>query len=194
MRRPAVTGPLTVPLLLVGRQVRLRPKCLQDAIDDYNWRMDAELCRLDAAVQVLCRFEDYVKDYAEGLAYAGRGYHFAIETHDGRHIGNCSYFNIDHVRKEAEMGIMIGDKAHWNRGCGADAIAISLDYVFSHSDLDRIHLKTLDWNIRAQKCFEKCGFKQYGRLSQTGYDFILMEMRRAPVSGQLTDLSQHQPR
>jgi len=190
LRRPPVSGPLTVPLLLVGRQVRLRPKCIRDAVDDYNWRMDAELCRLDAATQLPCRFEDYLKGYAEGLLHAGRGYHFAIETHDGRHIGNCSYFNIDHGQKEAEMGIMVGDKAHWNRGYGADAVTTSLDYVFSHSDLDRVHLKTLDWNIRAQKCFEKCGFKQYGRLSQASYGFILMEIRRTPISGQQADGSQ----
>ena len=51
--------------------------------------------------------------------------------------------------------------------------------VFNTTGLERIYLKTLNWNQRAQKCFRKCGFAKYGELTRGGYDFFLMEIRRS---------------
>lgn len=102
----------------------------------------------------------------------------AIETLDGKHIGNCGYFNIDKEKKEAEYGIMIGDRKYWECGYGSDAIFTLTSYIFTHTNLVRIYLKTLDWNIRAQKCFIKCGFSVYGKILRDGYIFITMEVFR----------------
>jgi RimJ/RimL family protein N-acetyltransferase len=74
------------------------------------------------------------------------------------------------------MGIMIGDRAYWSRGYGSDAIITSLNHVFSQTDLKRIYLKTLDWNIKAQNCFKKCGFSTCGQLIHGDHYFILMEI------------------
>lgn len=178
MRRPAIFRALTKSPVLAGEKVKLRPKRLQDAANDYNWRTDTELCRLDAAPPLLSSFEQHLKSYAEGLRYFGRSCHFAIETLDEKHIGNCSYFNIDEAKKEAEIGIMIGDKAHWNQGYGSDAIVILLNYIFSQTKLERVYLKTLNWNIRAQKCFEKCGFAPCGQLTRRDHDFIIMDIHQ----------------
>jgi RimJ/RimL family protein N-acetyltransferase len=103
---------------------------------------------------------------------------FAIVTIDDKHIGNSSYFNVDSVNHQAEIGIMIGEKEYWDQGYGAEAMLITLNYIFRHTDLNRIHLKTLDWNIRAQKCFTKCGFKTCGNLGRGEYNFIIMEIYR----------------
>ncbi len=161
--------------ILTGSKVRLRPKRLQDATDDYSWRRDAELCRLDASTPILCCFEEFLANYIEDLHRPDPSYHFAIETLDGKHIGNCSYFNVDEANGEAEMGIMIGDRSYWDRGYGADAILTSLGYIFSQTKLNRIYLKTLNWNIRAQKCFRKCGFVPCGQLVLGDHTFIVME-------------------
>ena len=50
--------------------------------------------------------------------------------------------------------------------------------MFEALNLERIYLKTLDWNHRAQRCFEKAGFKRYGTSRRGDYDFILMEVFR----------------
>jgi RimJ/RimL family protein N-acetyltransferase len=42
----------------------------------------------------------------------------------------------------------------------------------------RLHLKTLEWNHRARRCFEKAGLVEYGRRRRGGQEFILMEFRR----------------
>jgi ribosomal-protein-alanine N-acetyltransferase len=176
LRRPSIFSASTRPPLLIGNKTRLRPKRLQDAVNDYSWLRDVELCRLDAATPILCSFERFLENYSEELYHPSRSYRFAIETLDGKHIGNFSYFNIDETKKEAEMGIMIGDRAYWSLGYGSDAIITSLSHVFSQTDLRRIYLKTLNWNIKAQKCFKKCGFSICGQLTHGDHHFILMEI------------------
>ena len=177
MRRPSIYAGLTKPPLLAGNKVKLRPKHLQDAANDYSWRQDSELCHLDAAPPILCSFEEFLDNYLEDLRRPIRSYRFAIETMDGKHIGNCSYFNLDEAKKEAEMGIMIGDRTYWNHGYGTDTIITSLEYFFSRTNIKRVHLKTLFWNVRAQKCFRKCGFVPCGQMAQGDYTFMLMETR-----------------
>ena len=164
--------------ILTGNKVKLRPKRLYDAIDDYQWLRDAELCRLDAAQPATSSFEEYLKLAVESPSSTSRSCHFAIETFSGEHIGNCSCFDIDEVSGEAEIGIMIGNRAYWDQGYGTDAILTALSYVFSQAGLSRVYLKTLNWNNRAQKCFQKCGFTPCGQLVRDGYSFILMDIRK----------------
>lgn len=178
MGRPSTFKALVRPPVLVGDKVKLRPKRIQDAVNDYGWRTDTELCELDAALPTSSSFKEYLRGYAEELHHPGPGCRLAIETVDGRHIGNCSYFNINELNRDAELGIMIGDRAYWNQGYGTDAILTLLDRVFSQTKLERIHLKTLNWNVRAQKCFLKCGFVPCGELTRGDHSFIIMEIRR----------------
>jgi RimJ/RimL family protein N-acetyltransferase len=168
-----------IPPTLTGNKIKLRPKRLNDAIKDYEWRKDTELCQLDATFPTLTSFEEYLRLTAVAPSYSGnRSCHFAIETLKGKHIGNLSYFDIDEISGDAEIGIMIGNKAFWNLGYGADAMLTILNYIFTSTTLKRVHLKTLAWNTRAQKCFEKCGFTLCGELSRDGFNFILMEILR----------------
>jgi RimJ/RimL family protein N-acetyltransferase len=180
LRRPSIFTALTKPLVLTGGKVKLRPKRLQDAANDYSWRQDLELCRLDAAPPILCSFKEFLEDYLEDLNRLSQSYRFAIEAQDGRHIGNCSYFNLDETKKEAEIGIMIGDRAYWNRGYGTDTIITSLNYLFSRTNIKRVHLRTLIWNIRARICFQKCGFNPCGQMVHGDYTFLLMDVHRPP--------------
>jgi len=165
--------------ILIGEKVRLRPKRLSDIVEDHAWRTDPELSSLDATQPLSLPFEDYLKRYAaEIYIFKDSGINFAIETTEKKHIGNCACFAIDKVKREAELGIIIGDRAYWDQGYGVDAITTILNYLFSEINLDRIYLKTLNWNSRAQKCFQKCGFNPFGRVAKDGYNFVLMEIHR----------------
>jgi RimJ/RimL family protein N-acetyltransferase len=178
LRRSAFLETITPRQPIIGKKVILRPKDLEDAATDYQWRTDAELCRLDASQPLTNSFEEFLKWYREELRYIWQGCHFAIGTVDGKHIGNCSYFNIDEMKRDAEMGIMIGDKDHWDKGYGTDALCTSLKYVFSRSSMDSVHLKTLNWNYRAHACFEKCGFTYIGTMVSGEYHFLTMKINR----------------
>ncbi len=165
--------------VIIGDKVRLRQKRLSDARNDYDWQTDPELARLDAAPVLAMSFPKYLLEYAVQLRYvSARRRAFAVETPDCRHIGNCAYYDIDEAKGEAEMGVMIGDRASWDTGLGTDAVMTLVNYIFLHTGLRRIHLKTLDWNTRALRSFEKCGFTPCGHTSRDGYSFVQMELHR----------------
>lgn len=162
-----------------GEKVILREKRLADALNDYSWGIDKELMRLDATEPIKISFSEFLLIHAEELGHRSKKHRrLAIETSGGKHIGNCTYYNIDHLRKETELGIMIGNREYWGRGYGSDAILALTDHIFNEIGLERVYLRTLDTNIRAQRCFEKCGFVVYGRVVKQGLHFFTMELCR----------------
>jgi RimJ/RimL family protein N-acetyltransferase len=163
--------------MIIGSKVILRDKRLADVQDDYTWQTDPELAQLDAVPLLATTFSQYLADYVSELRYSSlTRYRFAIETLDGQHIGNCTYYGISEANGEAELGIMIGNRDYWDKGYGADAVTTLLSYIFRRTNLKRIYLKTLDSNHRAQRCFQKCGFIPYGHLTKDGFSFVLMEI------------------
>lgn len=165
-------------LILTGRKVRLRPRRFEDAADQYRWRCDEELCSLDASIPTSLAFSEFLDRYSVELESPGLTCTLAIDTLDDQHIGECSLFNFDFLNNTAEFGVLIGEKDFWGRGYGTDAVNILLLDIFTTSDLNRLILRTLDWNIRAQKCFEKCGFSAIGSVVSGDYSFIVMETAR----------------
>jgi len=165
--------------MINGNKIRLREKKLADAPNDYTWKADPELARLDAAPQLTVIFSQYLSNYASELCYSPSTRRpFAVEILDGKHIGNCVYYDIDETEGEAELGIVIGNRDYWDKGYGADAVTTIVSYIFRQTNLNRIYLKTLDWNTRAQRCFQKCGFTSYGHMVRDGFNFVLMEIHR----------------
>ena len=69
---------------------------------------------------------------------------------------------------------MIGNRNYWNQGYGSDAVRTLVKHLFRHTGLNRLHLKTLSHNFRAQHCFEKSGFKPQQSKKMGGYEFIIM--------------------
>ena len=165
--------------MITGSKVILRDKRLADAQADYTWQTDPELARLDAVPLLTTTFSRYLADYVSELHYSPPTRHrFAIETIEGKHIGNCAYYDINEIKGEAQLGIMIGSCDYWDKGYGTDAVTTLVSHIFQQMNLKRIYLKTLDWNIRARRCFEKCGFVPYGHLVRDGFSFVLMELHR----------------
>ena len=166
--------------MITGTMVKLREKKLTDAPDDYTWQTDPELAELDALPVLTMPFRQYISDHTAELLYSSATkQQFAIETLNGTHIGNCTYYGVDEAKGEAELGIMIGNRNYWDKGYGSDAVKALVNHIFSQINLNRLHLKTLDWNIRAQKCFQKCGFTPCGQSVRDGHNFTLMELHRS---------------
>lgn len=159
-----------------GERIVLRTKRLSDASDDFGWRTDPELARFDAARPFAASFEDYLALYRDELTYPSPYRRsFAVEDLDGRHIGNVMYYNIDATRREAEIGITIGERSYWGKGYGTDAVDTLARHILTVMGFRRVHLKTLDWNARAHRAFEKAGFHRIGRSRRGGNSFIVME-------------------
>ena len=165
--------------VITGSKVRLRGKKMSDVRNDFKWQADSELARLDAAPELNIPFSLYLLDYAAELHRPrSHRYPLAVETLEGRHIGNFTCYDIDEKKGEAQLGIMIGDRDYWDKGYGADTIETIVDHLFRTTAFRRLYLKTLDWNLRAQKCFSRCGFTPCGDMRRNGYHFRLMELTR----------------
>ncbi len=127
-------------------------------------------------------FQTYLLSYAEELdrRIDGKGRVFAVETLDGKHIGNCCYYNVEWDRREAEVGIMIGDPAYWDAGYGTDAVKALVDHTF-------LRKRTLEEGLPPHTGVERHGPRNASRsaassedrrVTRAGYDFIHMEMKR----------------
>lgn len=166
--------------MVVEKKAILREKRISDAANDYNWRCDPELTRYDGVMPLTMSREEFTLYYAWDLQSGGRLRHwYAIDTLGGKHIGNCMYYNVEDDGEQAMLGIMIGDREYWGKGYGTDAVDTLVSYIFQRTSVDKICLDTLEWNIRAQRCFQKCGFVTCGRVSKRGHDFLVMELRRS---------------
>lgn len=164
---------------LAGGKVILREKRPEDAWMDFVWRSDEELARLDAAFPLKMKFQEFQRLQRDQLKYptpaSGR---FGIETCDGKYIGNCMYYDMDTINRQAEVGIVIGDKDYWSHGYGYDAVVTIIDHLFTSIRMERLYLHTLEWNKRARRAFQKCGFAPVGPVRRSGRDFVLMEIKK----------------
>ena len=163
----------------IGEKVVLREKRLEDTTDDYTWRTDEELARLDATRPLSMSYDEYLRYVKNESRYSNSSSkRLAIDTHDGRHIGNCMYYDIDLRRRQAEIGIMLGDRDYWSKGYGTNSVETLVAHIFSTTPLNRIYLHTLEWNHRARRSFAKAGLRELKSVRRNGQDFILMEIHR----------------
>ena len=127
---------------ITGSKIRLRRKKLSDARNDYKWQTSAELVQLDATPLLTISYERYLLDYINALRYStSTRFTFAIDTLDGKHIGNCVYYNVDEAEGEAELGIMIGNLDYWDRSYGTDAVNTLVNHIFRQKNFKRIYTR-----------------------------------------------------
>lgn len=162
-----------------GEKVRIREKRVEDIRNEYSWRVDPELSRLDATRPMTMSYEDFFRYSKEEMQFPNyRSKRLAVETLEGVHIGNIMYYDLNMQNRQAELGIMIGDKDYWSSGYGTDTVNTLLRHLFTILELDRVYLHTLSWNYRAQASFAKSGFKLVRNVKRGGQDFILMDVLR----------------
>jgi RimJ/RimL family protein N-acetyltransferase len=168
--------------MIVGQKNRLRAIEREDIPTFVRWLNDGEVRRYLEMYLPISKaqeeewFEAQLRDESSRI--------FAIETEEAVHIGNIGLHDLDWKNRSASMGIVIGEREYWGRGYGSDAITTLLGFAFSEMNLHRIHLSVFDFNERAIRCYEKCGFRHEGRareaLFQDGkyHDSLLMGIVR----------------
>ena len=93
-----------------------------------------------------------------------RGYRFnVVLLEDDTLIGHISLHDIDHLHRNAFMGVVIGPAKYRNRGYGAEAIRLVLYYGFRTLNLHNIMLSVHADNQAGISCYQKVGFKEGGR-------------------------------
>ena len=174
--------------LAQGDLVRLRDKRIDDAENDFSWKSDPELAAFDGAIPyqgTIKNFRDNVsRDLRERTIYRKT---FSVEDNQsGSHIGNVMYYGYDPLRREAEIGITIGNKKFWGRGYGREIMSLMLTVMQSRLALSKVYLHTLSWNERAQGAFKAAGFQKVGEVVRGGQTYHRMEVK-LPRSGESLD-------
>ena len=175
---------------LRGEKVLLRDKSLEDAFNDYAWRTDEELACLDATRPIRMSYDDFLRHSRDEVIFSSAtSKRLAINTLDGKHIGNCMCYDIDFRKCQAELGIMIGDREYWGQGYGTDSVNTLLSHIFLETPLRKVYLHTLEWNGRARRSFAKSGFREVKNVRRSGMDFVFMEISREEWEDQQTQIA-----
>ncbi len=111
-----------------------------------------------------------VRERAQKERDTSKSGEFAILLNDGgEYIGNISYHSVDWKNRNCEIALGIGNEENLNRGLGTEAIGLLLDFLFNEMNLHRVTLDVYDFNERAIRCYEKCGFKKEGFIREAVY-------------------------
>jgi len=153
--------------MILGQKVRLRAIERDDLPTFVRWFNDPEVRHYLTAYMPMSLAEE--EKWFEGQLQKQDGRIFAIEVIDGDqpiHIGNVGIHDVDWKNRAAEVGIVIGEKDYWGKGYGTDALKTLLRFAFQEMNLHRVQLRVHDYNARALRCYEKCGFQHEGRQRQ----------------------------
>lgn len=128
--------------------------------------------------------KDFLNEHANQRAA------FVIVTlDDNKMIGTVCLEEFNDIDRTATLGIFIGDKNYRSKGYGTEAIRLILEYGFKYLNLQNIKLDLMEFNGRALKCYQKCGFKEYGRrrkckyINGKYYDTISMDILAEEFEG-----------
>jgi len=149
--------------VILGKKVRLRPIERDDLPRFVRWFGDPEVRR---HLLIYVPFSMAQEErWFEGMLNAmdrQESVLMAIETEDGVHIGNIGLHRINWKDRNAELGIVIGEKSYWSQGYGTDAIRLLLGLGFREMNLHRVYLRVDADNARGIRCYEKAGFRHEG--------------------------------
>ena len=130
------------------------------------WQRDTEFQRLLDNSPARSNSEKKIKEWFEKDAENGfkpERYGFSVRTlADDRHIGFLGLW-VDLIHSEAWVGLGIGEREFWSKGYGTDMMKLCQQYVFNELSLERLSLGLFEYNPRALRSYEKCGFRLEGR-------------------------------
>ena len=172
---------------LVGDRIYLSPRNSEDVEKFTEWLNDFETTDYTGRSGILTTLEGERKYLEENSNPEAT---FVIVTlEDNKMIGTVSLEDINWINRTATLGIFIGDKEFRSKGYGTEAIRLILEYGFKYMNLYNIKLDLMEFNERALKCYEKCGFKEYGRrrkckfVNGKYYDSISMDILADEFTG-----------
>jgi len=131
-----------------------------------RWQLDTEFIRLADSDPSRLSSEKKIKEWFDQQAEEGpksERVSFSIRTLDeDQYIGFLGLW-IDLIHSEAWVGLGIGEREFWSKGYGSDMMKLCQQYVFAELGLQRLSLGLHEYNPRALRSYEKCGFRLEGR-------------------------------
>jgi RimJ/RimL family protein N-acetyltransferase len=136
---------------------------------EVRWQRDSEFHRLADSDPAHLSSEKKRKEWFEKQAensFNAERYSFSVRTlAEDKFIGFLGVW-VDLIHSEAWVGIGIGEREFWSKGYGTDLMKLCMQYVFMELCLERLSLGLHEYNPRALRSYEKCGFRLEGRTRQ----------------------------
>lgn len=168
---------------LLGDRIYLSPRSIEDAEEFTEWMNDFQVTDYLGRSGELMSLEGERRYLQDG--YNPQATFSIITLDEDKLIGTVGLERINNTHRTATLGIFIGDKDYLSKGYGTEAIKLLLDYGFNYMNLHSVKLELMSFNLRALKCYKKCGFKEVGRIREHRfingkyYDIILMDILRS---------------
>ncbi len=172
----------TVPVL-TGSRLRLEP--LGPAVAEPYWQMlqEEEGLRLTGTHTTFTPGQ--IDAWLAGRAdQADRADWAAVRLEDGAFLGEVVVFELDGPNESALFRIGLAGPHVYGQGYGTEMTRLVVHHVLDVVGLHRLELEVYDHNPRAQRVYEKCGFRVEGRrrdaLLQDGvrHDAVIMSLLR----------------
>ena len=155
------------PEVLEGSRVVLRRHVAENLAAFRRWYSDPEIARLARYQEAPMRPEEIERFFAARVVGDGA---LAMAIHErptDRLVGTCAFSQLDGDNGSALYHITIGEKDAWGRGYGTEATRLMLDHAFGALGLHRIALFVFEFNERAIRTYQRCGFVIEGRARES---------------------------
>lgn len=174
--------------MIEGERVRLRKLERTDLPLLHHWMNDRDVMAWarfspDHMVSLSALEKDFEKELAG--EERERTTFFIEERQTGKPIGWCTARTWDRKHVSTNLGIGLGEKEFWGKGCGTEAVSLLLGIVFDQQGWHRAELYTLADNARAIRSAEKVGFHRCGHEHESAFydgayhDIVEMELLRS---------------
>ncbi|MEU3273519.1 GNAT family protein [Saccharomonospora sp. NPDC006951] len=147
--------------VLTGERVRLEPMGIEHFDGIWPMMSEPESTRLTGTHR---RFtEGGVRNWlATRKDHHDRADWAIVRREDGEVLGEAVLDELDPHNGSAAYRISLVGPKVFGRGFGTEATRLVVDYAFDVAGLHRVSLEVFDFNPRAQRVYEKCGFVREG--------------------------------
>lgn len=167
--------------IILGERIILREYRLTDLEAIRGWVNDPEVVANLSDVflypHTLTQTENWLTTKLEGKGNQG----FVIAHRESQeYIGQIDFLEIDWRNRVGEIGLVIGSARNRGRGFGSEALGLLQRFAFKTLNLNKLELKVHDYNAAAIRCYQKCGFREEGRLRERFFregrytDYLIM--------------------
>jgi RimJ/RimL family protein N-acetyltransferase len=159
----AADSRLWQPDAIAGRLVVLRRHTPANLKAFRRWYADPEVARL-TRYQQFALTNDEVDRFFYARILGPDALTLAIHVREtDRLIGSCAFSQLDGDNGSALYHITIGEHDAWGKGYGTEATDLMLAHAFTRLGLHRVALTVFEYNVRAIRAYEKCGYVVEGR-------------------------------
>lgn len=145
-------------------RVVLSPLHLQNLHTHFRWNNDPTLNHFDSELpfereplrHFLPRFRTLIEQPDDAAQY------FEIHVRAGDLVGVAFLDQIEPVHRRCHLGLTIGERDHWGRGYGREALRLLLRHAFEERHMHRVTASAFAYNEAWKRLLTAAGFRQEG--------------------------------